>query len=307
MADASVTLQSAVSLPDPEEAPTSPSGTLKRRQPSGSESGNKRPRRESIVQDQPQDIPVKNASISPKADRHHSRQDSGQAEERKRGRRMLSGLLGILQNSNAGPQHRRRPDFEKRQQRMKEQAEKYDEEKRKELEELKVVRVKEQKKYERLAMKTRHSNLLATANFLQTNAEPRLYYKPWELLPEEEIRISDQLRDTETLIQNETQDFDESTRQDGQEEGDNTASPHEHTGEGEKVQDPPQTSEPVGSDTHPHKPSEESSKVDATNQDPSTTTVPEESTIAPVSETRKAQEEDNGEVVMEGEEDTVIY
>lgn len=71
-------------------------------------------------------------------------------------------------------------------------------------------------------MHTRHKNLLNAANFLQTKTEPILvrealsviqpeintsqYYRPWELLPDQEDRIDDQIKEAQALVDKE---FDE--------------------------------------------------------------------------------------------------
>lgn len=77
------------------------------------------------------------------------RRRSGQAEERKRGRRLFGALLGTLSQSSSSSAQRRRADIETKQQaKLKLQAETYDERKRAELDQLKIVRKREQKKFD---------------------------------------------------------------------------------------------------------------------------------------------------------------
>ena len=74
-------------------------------------------------------------------------------------------------------------------------------------------------------MHIRHSNMLNRAKYLQTESEPRIvrllcrpdcsfadifkFYKPWDLRPDEEDRIEEQIRDTQAQIDKELDDFDE--------------------------------------------------------------------------------------------------
>jgi hypothetical protein len=79
-----------------------------------------------------------------------------------------------------------------------------------------------------LQMRTRHSNMLNRANYLQTVSEPRIvsclraskwsfinamqFYKPWDLRPDEEDRIEEQIRDAQAQIDKELDEFDEQYR-----------------------------------------------------------------------------------------------
>jgi hypothetical protein len=53
----------------------------------------------------------------------------------------------------------------------------------------------------------------ATAGFLQTKSEPKLYYKPWELRDIEIEEIKRQMVDVEARIQREVEDFEDKKRQ----------------------------------------------------------------------------------------------
>ncbi len=74
-------------------------------------------------------------------------------------------------------------------------------------------------------MRTRHAQMLNSANFLQTSSEPKLvcsrgvpsevwdgsnesqYYRPWELRPDEEDRIEIQIKEAEGLVEIEATEF----------------------------------------------------------------------------------------------------
>merc|ERR1712225_196839 len=138
----------------------------------------------------------------------------------------------------------------------------------------------------RLEIETRHSNLLAMAHFLCTKSEPKIYYKPWELLPRDEERIKSQIREAEATIERETSQFD-------------LRHPN-RPGRTEKEERSNSTSkETVG---EPQAESPSVSKVADTTNSP--VQIPQ----SEQNETEKqAQEEHNGEVVVENDEDTVIY
>jgi hypothetical protein len=73
--------------------------------------------------------------------------------------------------------------------------------------------------------------MLNRAKYLQTESEPRIvshyaalvlfltnvfqFYKPWDLRPDEEDRIEDQIRDAQAQIDKELDDFDEQYRRHG--------------------------------------------------------------------------------------------
>jgi hypothetical protein len=150
--------------------------------------------------------------------------------------------------------------------------------------------------------------MLAMAQFLCTRAEPKLvsraiplnisyadskqYYKPWELLPGDAERIQQQVADTEALIDREIQEFNRRHKTDLQ--------PEERPRE--KVKDSAAETE---GEHHA-----ESSSVPPVAESDSTNPLPPvqapESGPAPVVAERDPLEE-NGEVVVEGDEDTVIY
>jgi hypothetical protein len=182
-----------VALPEAEEAPLpSPKPSLKRRQSSVSAVDNKRPRLSTDASAASQDETSKPPSAaSPTTPTE--RRKGGVAEERTRNKRMFGGLLGHLAQASPSSAQRRRADIEQKQQaKLKLQAEEREEEKRKKREEILVMRRREQRVYDRqavrledprikyecaanrLQMRTRHDNLLNMAQFLKTKCEPVL-------------------------------------------------------------------------------------------------------------------------------------
>ncbi|KAI9702576.1 MAG: hypothetical protein M1836_001056 [Candelina mexicana] len=297
MAETSAPIASAVVLP---EVPESPSPRSKRRQSSVSETNTKRPR---LSIDATKDIKSDQDHTPPpsaSADQRPERRKSGHIEERKRGQRLFGALLGTLSQSSASSAQKRRTDIERKQQaKLKLQAEEYDEKQKKALDELLVVRRKEGRKYDEQSMRVRHSNMLAMANFLRTDAEPRLYYKPWELLPGDEERIKTQISETEALVHSEVAEFKAKHLQEGQEKH-NGEEDHVRVGSanptvanGETISDP----DTVGAENVTHNATNENSTPLKTSPAP-----------APVQEAREKENgDDSGEVMLEADEDTVIY
>jgi len=299
MVDSIGPIASAVILPDPEpevEAPQS-QRAVKRRQSSTSDPASKRPRlsnegsadSSSIFQTSPRaSDPAPEPARETVENLNTERRNSRVQEERKRGQRLFGGLLNTLsQSTSSGPQ-KRRLEIEKRQQEKAKQQKVEDEERRAEkLTKLKAIRKVEQVKVDEQSMRMRHSNMLATAHFLCTKIEPKLYYKPWELLPGDEDRIKTQIADVEAIIEWEVEAF--KSRHPEHQEQDKPA-PENTNGT---------SNETVGE--HNVEPSSVSNVVDSTNKPPPAQTHNVKATTE-----REAQDE-NGEVVVEAEEDTVIY
>jgi len=193
---------------------------------------------------------------------------------------------------------RRRVDIEKKQQeKLKLQDEEYDEKKKLRLDALMEVRRQEQKKYAKQSMQIRHSNLLASANFLQTKAEPKLYYKPWDLLQDDEARIKVQIKEAEATIERENK---ENGIQSPMLVKDSILTADNPMANVES--DKPETVGQVTNDEEPIEPS----SVSIANAQP---VVASEKTVetSTAFEVPKDHVDDGGDVVVEGEEDTVIY
>ncbi|KAI9809418.1 MAG: hypothetical protein M1827_006854 [Pycnora praestabilis] len=316
MAEASITIASAVILPEAAEPTSPPSGPTKRRQSSISSNSSKRPRLSSTTDEIQRD----HESTPPTAtERPPDRRKSGQLEERKRGQRLFGALLGTLSQGSSSNAQKRRADIEKKQQaKLKLQAEEYDKKKRTELDKLLVIRRREQKKFDAQSMRIRHSNLLAMAQFLSTKAEPKLYYKPWELFPGDGERIKSQLADTEALIDKEVEEYEEEKNKNRSndnitEQNTNGAVVVHEERNGEDSMEKMDTvgsennpAEELSSSTIPQEDNIVAVAVDTNNDEPSLSTL---TSVPPPNheEVQKENGDDGGEVVLEGEEDTVIY
>lgn len=209
MTETRMAVASAVILPEVDEQSIPDSG--KRKASSFSEEGSKRPKLDTESSTNRTETSQPNVA----SERLANRRKSGQLEERKRGQRLFGALLGTLSQSSSSTAQKRRTDIERKQQaKLRVQAEEYDEQKKQRLESLMAVRRKEQKKYDKQSMHIRHSNMLAQAHFLQTKTEPRLDYMPWELLPSEDAKIKSQIEVAEASIKQETEQLEsESTEE----------------------------------------------------------------------------------------------
>ncbi|KAH8429428.1 pinin family protein [Aspergillus melleus] len=324
-------LASAVALPEQENVITSPDAGFKRRQSSISnpDAENKRRRLSSTTQDD-HDHHDRRPSItdhkqhSPdaerRADRKPTRPAGGRDEERKRGQRLFGGLLGTLSQSSNSAAQRRRADIERRQKdKLKLQDEEYDELKKKRRGERAAIRKKEQRLYEEESMRTRHANLLAMAHFLKTRAEPVLYYKPWQLRPDDHTIIRDQIEDAEATISREVAEFEaryppqqeepqEQTEQQEQSEPTQVANaePAAAPEKGTEAEADTKEKETTNEASHPaddaqHEKSTENAPTDVTPTNDNNVPVNSEH-----SDVHRGHEDDGGEVV-EDQEDTVIY
>lgn len=146
--------------------------------------------------------------------------------------------------------------------------------------------------------------MLAMARFLSTTSKPKLvgdiirwlyianlckYYVPWKLRPEDDERIKDQIIEAQKLIDQEVAEFEERHPE-------YKAQPK---GEAEDANDT--SKETVGEPTN-ESPTDPV-VIDTTNNPP-----PLEAQSSDQSRSEKhVTEEHNGEVVMEHDEDTVIY
>ncbi|KAE8454336.1 hypothetical protein EG329_005261 [Mollisiaceae sp. DMI_Dod_QoI] len=293
MADGDGPIASAVIIPDPEELQPPPS---KRRQSSTSESSSKRPRLSEDasagsptgLRESPQPIDSSRVSSGTTRDPIQERRKSSVQEERKRGQRLFGGLLSTLSQSTPNGQQKRRLEIEKRQQEKVKQQKAEDEVRRAEkLAKLKALRKTEQVKFDEESMRIRHSNILAMAQFLSTKAQPKLYYLPWKLRPEDEERIKSQVAEAEALIEREVAEF--------------HAQHSKETHEKIETEETNGTSKETVGEPATESPSVPTLAVDTTNR-------PAQARQSDQTKTDKhALEEHNGEVVVENEEDTVIY
>lgn len=312
---------SAVVLPD--ATPSSPN----RRSPTPSQTppetrtGTKR-RQSSASHDSP-----KRQRLSPTPDRSRREEHAAPARERrpakpidekKRTQRLFGGLLGGLgQTRSANPQAAKRRAEQEERRRQKEQE--LSERQTERLEILNIARRKEQRRVDEANIRVKHENMKAMSNFLTTTTEPKLYFKPWELLPEQEDLINRQREDVDVQIDQELDDFDQ-VRQSWQNEDANGHSHHQDTTSTHTQDAPNGTNHPAESATEPGVLQDQDRDHVAT-ADPETEPNPLSASAAETIEEKEAREQaaedddrqrkesidDTGDIVVEADEDTVIY
>ncbi|KAK0248140.1 hypothetical protein LTS09_016724 [Friedmanniomyces endolithicus] len=136
-----------------------------------------------------------------KAEKEPPRRRSGVTDEKQRSKRLFGALLGNL-NQPSDRTSKRRQEIEARKQaELQRQDEERNVDKLRRLEALTEHRRKVQKKVDGENMRIRHAQMLNSANSLQTSSEPKLYYRPWELRPDEEDRIEQQVKEAERLVE----------------------------------------------------------------------------------------------------------
>ncbi|KAL8752144.1 MAG: hypothetical protein Q9184_005831 [Pyrenodesmia sp. 2 TL-2023] len=300
MTEPKMAIASAVIVPEEAEQLTQLPEGGKRKKSSASEERSKRPKLDTETNPHNAEAPRPPAA----SDRLPDRRRNGQMEERKRGQRLFGALLGTLSQSSSSTAQKRRTDIERKQQaKLRSQAEELDEEKKQRLEVLMVVRRKEQKKFDKQSMHIRHSNMLAQAHFLQTKAEPKLYYLPWELLPSEDAKIKAQVQATESTIQQETETF---GSEPAEEVADSQAD-HKTPSPEKEVDRKPEaevTKETVGSEANIPQDANRLTNDGSTDKKPEPSSLVSDQQVS--TETVKDNDDDGGEMVEAGE-DTVIY
>ncbi|KAJ3580018.1 hypothetical protein NPX13_g541 [Xylaria arbuscula] len=240
------------------------------------------------------------------------RREIARQEEKKRGRRLLGGLMNTLSQAGAGSQHKKRQDIERRQQaKSTQQRAEEDRLRTQKLSKLAAVRKVEQLKFDeqvvchpfpafraplvtlrdeenvlltRVQMKTKHADMLAKARYLQTKATPRIFYLPWELTKVQEDTIRDQILEAEKVIEKEKSGFQERKNRRLEDLGIAVKPPL--TNKDETVGKP-----------HDEPPTDKSQPV-STNRPPSRAT----NKVGPERESDRADD-----VMIEEDEDTVIY
>ncbi|KAJ5952808.1 uncharacterized protein N7479_011221 [Penicillium vulpinum] len=211
MSEGPETLASAVAVPSQDTIQQSPELTAKRRKSSIAEYDTKRRRLSSTDNTSPNS--QRRRPSSPPHARDESvekptRPRGSRDEDRKRGQRLFGGLLGTLSQSSSSAAQKRRADIEKKQQeKLKLRDAEYGELKKQRKEQRDEIRRRETPLYEREAMQTRHSNMLAMAHFLKTQAKPALYYKPWQPRPGDDEAIKKQIEEAEATVAREVAEF----------------------------------------------------------------------------------------------------
>ncbi|KAI3337069.1 hypothetical protein HD806DRAFT_475560 [Xylariaceae sp. AK1471] len=213
------------------------------------------------------------------------RREMARQEEKKRGRRLLGGLMNTLNQASAGSQHKKRQDIERRQQAKSTQQRAEDDRLRmQKLAKLEAVRKAEQFNFDEKVMQTKHADMLAKARYLQTRAKPKIYYLPWELTRTQEDTIKDQVEQAEKMIEKEVSEFRQRKEQ--------------HLGTlGTAVKRPTsEKNETVGKPND--EPPTDKPQPESTNRPPSRAT----NKVGLEKETDRADD-----VMIEEDEDTVIY
>ncbi|KND95143.1 hypothetical protein TOPH_00563, partial [Tolypocladium ophioglossoides CBS 100239] len=130
-------------------------------------------------------------------------------EEKKRGKRLFGGLLSTLsQTSTTSSQQKRRLEIERRQkEKMQQQTAEDDRQRSDKRAALDKIRMEQQITWEEQVMRNKHAKELKLAQFLRTRSKPELYYLRWKPTSREEDMIDDQIRDTKAGIARELEDF----------------------------------------------------------------------------------------------------
>ncbi|KAG9592845.1 hypothetical protein KCU77_g5779, partial [Aureobasidium melanogenum] len=297
------TLSSPRRSPDRSQTPEARAGT-KRRQSSAPRGSPKRQR------------------LSPSPDRSREEEHAPSARERrpvkpvdekKRTQRLFGGLLGGLGQTrpvNSQAAKRRAEQEERRRQKEQELSERQTER----LELLNVARRKEQRRVDEASMRIKHESMKAMSNFLATSTEPKLYFKPWELLPEQEDQINRQREDVDVQIDQELDDFDQ-VRQLWQNEDANGHTDHQGTASLDEQEALNGTNHAAESTTEPANDQGQGAVADPETR-PSMSAITIESTedkqareqaADDADRQRKESIDDTGDIVVEADEDTVIY
>ncbi|EFR04745.1 pinin/SDK/memA domain-containing protein [Nannizzia gypsea CBS 118893] len=307
MAESSIA--SAVALPEPPQYP-SPEALPKRRQSTSSNSSSKRRR---LSADGVSEHATQSAIPSYSSDtrrpndsgdvRAANQPRTGRDEERKRGRRLFGALLGTLSQSSSTPAQRKRSEIDRKQQaKLKLQDKEYNELTKKKYEDLLAARRKDQVLYDSQSTEIRHANALAMANFLQTKAEPPLYYRPWYLRPQDETKIQSQIAEVKTSIEKERMNSSQHHQLQHEPVTDERKSVVEqsniNTVEDKATKD---ITDPIGSNTD---------ALEQTSEAPERTLINTTPVSVPLAQPQSPSgldEEHSGEVLMENTEDAVIY
>ncbi|KAK3676297.1 hypothetical protein LTR78_004048 [Recurvomyces mirabilis] len=129
-----------------------------------------------------------------------TRRKAGAMDEKQRSKRLFGSLLGNLNRPSDRASQRRQEIEARRKAELQRQDDERLEEKNRRLERLVEHRRETQITVDKEDTRIRHAQLLNNANFLQTSSEPKLYYRPWDMREEEEDRITQQVRGAKATI-----------------------------------------------------------------------------------------------------------
>ena len=309
MISSAVVVPEAPPVQSPPNQPTSPS--LKRRQSyeASEPDTSKRPRLDTVNTNGTQYTSPPPSATATSPPRRKSTLSAGGNEEKNRNRRLFGGLLSTLSASSSKPSsaHKRRDEIEQRQrERLKRDDEEITETRRKKREELDRVRRAEQRRWDDQSLRVRHANMRSMAGFLRTESEPRIYWRPWEMRPEEDDRVERQRAEVEETIKRETEGTERKDEGGGGREGQENGHDQRNVANGSSKQrmeaDAPDAVEALGESTESQ--SEESSKAPGNESTADGPRAPEE-----VGLDDKGRDDDHGgDELLEGhDEDQVIY
>ncbi|CAG9937718.1 unnamed protein product [Clonostachys rosea f. rosea IK726] len=223
-----------------------------------------------------------------------SRQKPATLEEKKRGRRLFGGLLNTLSQTSTSSHQQRRQEIEKRQQeRQKKQKAEDDQKNEERFAQLREIRMGRQLEFEKEVMHQKHSRLLWQSRHLKTKAEPVIFYSPWKLTGDQENVIDEQISAAKNLIETELEAFKEKERLHAEKYGSRSSPRVEH-----EPQNPAQEPPEPGMETETEKKDVE----DKAEPEPEGAGA-----TASVVTTVHHHHDDSEDVVVEGDEDTVIY
>lgn len=170
-------------------------------------------------------------------------------------------------------------------------------------------------------MKARHDNMLHLAHFLYTKTEPRLYYKPWEMGPDEEDRIGDQIAEARAAIQRELDEYQDRQEEENRRERRRTPDESTYRGGANSLNGESQHTDPArqhSADTETTNGGgaiKDEEMQDQHAEEPTDQPAGPHHTEEPAMDTRSPEPEANvdepvkdaDEEVVEAAEDTVIY
>ncbi|RDA92971.1 hypothetical protein CP533_5548 [Ophiocordyceps camponoti-saundersi (nom. inval.)] len=259
------------------------------------------------------------------------RQRRASQEEKSRGRRLFGGLLSTLAGSSLGhggktggaksstqlQQQRRRQEIEKRQlDKIQQQTAESDKLRAEKRASLTKIRLERQIVWEEQVMKSKHAKELKLAKFLRTKSKPELCFLPYRLTREEEDTIANQVSDCKARIATELQDFERRREQHRRRHAAPAAENGTAQGVGKDDDDKPVPSDTVHVRKEESRPETETdevgSKAEPSSVGPPTCPSPPPSTVKAktVEEAANADQhshDDSGDILVEADEDMVIY
>lgn len=143
-----------------------------------------------------------------------NRKKNGIADEKQRSKRLFGALLGNLNRPATSERaSKRRNEIEARKKaELAKQDEEREEERATRTQRVKTKRARTQIEVDEEAMRARHRSLMHFAGFLQTRGEPRIYWRPWELLADEEERIEEQVKEARGVVEREVEEWEAEKR-----------------------------------------------------------------------------------------------